>query len=239
MLGQFLEVSIGVDSPVQGIEFFRSLGFQELHALDVLAEPYAAVWDGGIAVGLHGAGLEGPTLTFVRPELESYRRAFRHAGIELEFTQLSADEFHRAGLADPNGQLVVLNEARTYSRSVWQPEAVPACGELVEYSLATQALDESAAFWRRLGLAVVAEGAEPHRWCRLAGNGLVLGLHDAPRFEPGLTFRAHSFEARCEYLQALGQRLSTRAPVAVDTALSATLATPWPLAIYLVGETET
>lgn len=237
MLGQFLEVSITVDSPAEGLEVFRTLGFQELAAIEVLAEPYTAVWDGSVAIGLHGRGLDGPALTFVRPGLESYLRAFRHAGVGLAFTHLAEDEFHRAGLTDPNGQTVVLNEARTYSPAVWRPEAVPACGELLEYSLATSSFDESLAFWQRLGLEVVAAGEQPHRWSRLGGNGLVLGLHDA-RFEPGLTFRANNFEARCEYLRALGQKLSAHAPVAVDTHRAAALALPYPLAIYLVDEAD-
>lgn len=236
MLGQFLEVSIAADAPADGLTFYRSLGFEELGVIEVLAEPYAAVWDGRVAIGLHARGFDTPALTFVRPELKSYLRAFRHAGVELDFKHLKEDEFHQAGIVDPNGQRVVLNEARTYSPSVWRPAAVPACGELVEYSIATASLDESMAFWRRLGLETVAEASEPHRWIRLAGNGLVLGLHEAV-FDAGLTFRANNFEARCEYLRALGQRVSPRAPVAVDTHRSATLATPYALGIYLVGET--
>ncbi len=236
MLGQFLEVSITVDAPAESLAFYRSLGFEELGVIEVLAEPYAAVWDGRVAVGMHARRFEGPALTFVRPDLKSYLRAFRHAGVEIEFMHLSEDEFHQAGLVDPNGQLVVLNEARTYSPALWQRSAVPACGELVEYSVPTVSLEKSADFWQRLGLDVVAEGAHPHRWMRLDGNGLVLGLHEAPPFDAGLTFRANNFEARCAYLRALGQQLSTRAPVAVDTRSAATLATPDPLAIYLVGE---
>lgn len=240
MLGQFLEVSIGVDEPAAALAFLRALGFQELDVIEVLGEPYAAIWDGRVAIGLHARAraIDGPALTFVRPELVSYRHAFRHAAIELDFSHLDEDEFHQAGITDPNGQMIVLNEARTYSPAVWQPEAVPACGELIEYSLATASFDESLEYWQRLGLGVVAEGTEPHAWKRLSGNGLVIGLHDSPRFAPGLTFRANSFEARSEYLRALGQRLSPNAPVAVDTRRSATVETPFALAIYLVGETD-
>lgn len=236
MLGRFLEISINADSPAEGLELFRSLGFRELAASDVLRAPYAAVWDGRIAIGLHARDCDGPALTFVRPELESYLHAFRHAGIELAFARLAEDQFHQIGIGDPNGQLLVLNEARTYSPAVWRPESVPACGELLEYSLATAAFDASIAFWRRLGLDVLAGGEQPHRWTRLGGHGLVLGLHETARFEAGLTFRTGNFDARCEYLQALGRRLRNEAPVAVDAGRSATLEIPYPLAIYLVEE---
>lgn len=236
MLGQFLEVSVPVESLAAALEPLRALGFRELETSEVLETPYAAVWDGHVAIGLHAREGEDSTLTFVRPELEPYLRAFRRAGVELTFSHLAEDEFHQAGLADPNGQRVVLNEARTYSPADWKPEAVPACGELLEYSLSTDSLEDSLAFWQRIGLEVLREGVEPHRWARLGGNGLVLGLHECSRFDAGLTFRAASYDARCEFLRALGLRLFSRAPVAVDTPRGATLSLPIPLAIYLVDE---
>lgn len=238
MLGQFLEVSVPVDAPDEALGQLRALGFVELETIERAGAPYAVVWDGRATIGLHAGDDTVPTLTFVRRDLEAYLHAFRRGGVELAFTRLAEDEFHQAGIDDPNGQRIVLNEARTFSPGVWQPELVPACGELVEYSLATGVLDESVAFWERIGLAVAESGEAPHRWARLTGNGLALGLHERAAFAPGLTFRAASFDARCDYLRALGLTVSPGAPVALDTEQAATLATPFPLAIYLVGETR-
>lgn len=238
MLGEFLEISVSVAAPGDTLEQLAPLGFVELETIELDGAPVAVVWDGRVALGLYAGDAGAPTLTFVRRDLESYLYAFRRGGFELAFTQLAEDEFHQAGLDDPNGQRIVLNEARTFSPAVWQPGTVPACGELVEYSIATGALDDSIAFWERIGLAVAARGETPHRWARVTGNGLTLGLHERARFEPGLTFRAASFDARCEYLRALGRTLTPGAPVAVDTGQAATLATAMPLAFYLVGDVE-
>lgn len=240
MLGQFLEVSIGVESPAESLELFRSLGFQELVTLEVMEPPYAVVWDGRIAIGLHASREDGdaPVLTFVRPELQTYLRAFRRAGVEPAFARLGADEFHRAAFEAPDGQRLVLYEARTFSEAARLPETVPACGDLLEFSLPAASLEAALAFWERLGLEPVAGGEQPHRWSRLAGSGLVLGLHEAAHFAPGLTFRAGNFEARCEYLRALGRKLRPRAPVAVDARRAATLVLPCPLAIYLLDAAQ-
>ena len=71
MLGQFLEFSISTGSLGPEHQFYRSLGFQELPAGDVLDAPYVALWDGAVTVGLHTAEFEGTKLTFVRPELDA------------------------------------------------------------------------------------------------------------------------------------------------------------------------
>jgi hypothetical protein len=204
VLGQLLEFSLTASPIAPTLEFFRALGFEELPGGDLLATPHVAVWDGTATIGLHDHELDEPALTFVRPRLGDHLRGLRHAGIELEYQRLGDDEFNEAGFRDPNDQLVVMLEARTFSPGVWHPGRVAACGKLVEYGLATDSIEDSRAFWEKLGFACVAEGVEPHAWARLAGHGLTLGLHRTTAFKTALCYASHPLQGRVEYLKAKG-----------------------------------
>ncbi|HUO67809.1 MAG TPA: hypothetical protein VMV37_09750 [Gammaproteobacteria bacterium] len=233
MLGQFLEFSLSAEPLARAFEFYRSLGFQAVTVGDQLEHAYVALSDGGVAIGLHARPQEGPQLTFVRPQLRDYARALRRAGIELEHAALADDEFNQLLFADPSGQRIALLEARTFTPGEWNNHNVRACGEFLEYSLPTHSLERSRAFWETLGFAAVAQGEEPQPWLRLAGRGLVIGLHRAG-FRPGLSFQSEQLDARLEYLRAQGVHSKAGAPVAERGRESATLTCPDGSSIYLI-----
>jgi len=233
MLGQFLEFSFAARPLAGAFGFYRSLGFTSISVGDQLRDPYVALFDGDVAIGLHDRDLPGPVLTFVRPQLRDYVRAIRRTRIEIEEAHLADDEFNHVRFSDPNGQAIELLEARTFAPGEWNRQNVSACGRFLEYSLATHSLDESRAFWEPLGFAPLADGQSPHSWLRLAGHGLVLGLHQA-RFRSGLCFRSDQLEARLEYLRALGISVRSGGPHSERLREAAMLSAPDGEAIYLV-----
>ena len=232
MLGQFLEYSFAAQPLADAFEFYRGLGFQTLPVGDQLAHPYIALFDSNVAVGLHDREQSGPLLTFVRPQLRDYARAFRRLGIALEREQLADDEFNQLAFADPNGQGVALIEARTFTRGEWDWRNVSACGEFAEYSVSTDSIEESRAFWEALGLEATSEGSSPHSRLRLEGCGLVLGLHEAV-FRPGLTFRCTQLAARIDYLRAKGFSVRSGGPLLEHASDVAALTGPGGHVLYL------
>jgi hypothetical protein len=234
MLGQFLEVSIPAHPVPPALEFYRSLGFMELTTGDILPWPYAAVWDGNVAIGLQDVELSGPALTFVRPELKAYVHPLKRVGVQFEYSQLADDQFHQAAFVDPNGQLVVLLEARTFSPDTWEESNVASCGEFLEFSIATHSVEESTAFWAPLGFETIARGAQPHAWARMTGKGCTIGFHESAQFPAGLTYLAPDLKARIEYLKAKGFELKRNAPIAVDASSATTLRAPEGMPLYLV-----
>jgi hypothetical protein len=234
MLGRFLEFSIAARPLAATFEFYRSLGFQTVPVNELLSGPSAALCDGAIAIGLHELGFERPVPTFVRPGLKEYLRGLRRRGVTFEFARIGDDEVHEAGFNDPNGQMIRMIEARTFSPGTWDPRNVSACGDFLEFSLATHSTSASAAFWTALGLGTVAAGDSPHPWLRLSGHGLVLGLHQTTPFRPGLTFRAANLLARLDYLEAKGLGPRRGSPLAADERGSATLVAPEGTALYLL-----
>jgi catechol 2,3-dioxygenase-like lactoylglutathione lyase family enzyme len=232
MLGQFLEFSFAAQPLAGAFEFYRALGFQPISVGDQLEHPYIALFDGDVAVGLHDREQSGPLLTFVRPELRDYARAFRRLGIDFEREQLADDEFNQLAFADPNGQGIALLEARTFARVEWDPRNVSACGEFLEYSLSTDSIEKSRAFWETVGLERAGEGESPHRWMRLEGRGLVLGLHETV-FRSGLSFCCDQLRARVDYLRAKGFSVRAGGPELEHAAEVATLAAPDGCVLYL------
>ena len=233
MLGNFLEFSIDARPVALESQFYRSLGFQELLTGDILQTPYAAMWDGEAAVGLHEADFASPAITFVRPDLKMYLRALRRLHIEVDSVQLADDEFNKATFLDPSGLAIVLLEARTYSSATRDRSSVSSCGDFLEFSVPTHAVSESVSFWTALGLVVIAEGDYPHDWVRLAGHGLVIGFHQT-RLSPGLSFYSPDFDARKEYLSALGLEMRLNGPIALKHRRSASFLSPSGTPFYLL-----
>ena len=232
MLGQFLEIAVATRPLAPAFEFYRSLGLKAIPVGDLLADSYAAFFDGTVAIGLHERDSASPVLTFVRPQLRDYVRSIRRLGAEIEHTHLADDEFNWIGFADPNGQAIALLEARTFPPGEWDPKNVSACGEFLEFSLAAESLDASKAFWESLGLKAVASGDAPHPWLRLAGHGLLLGLHESS-FPSGPTFRSAHVHARLEYLRAKGMSARAGSPFA-GNGRSVTVTAPDGMPIYLL-----
>ena len=232
MLGRFLEFSVGSQPLAASFEFFESLGFQSIPVNDSLAHPYLVCFDGAIAVGLHERPQGGPQLTFVRPRLRDYVRPLRRLGVALTYEHLADNEFHLAGFCDPGGHEAVLVEARTFPPGEWDARKVAICGEFLEITLPALQLDEACRFWQALGLTAHASGEAPHRWRRLVGFGLTLGLHET-HCAAGLSFRCEGLQARLEYLRAKGLAARAGTPLADRGQASATLTAPGGTPLYL------
>jgi catechol 2,3-dioxygenase-like lactoylglutathione lyase family enzyme len=232
MLGHFLEYSVSAQPLSPSFEFFGALGFASIPVGDTLPDPYLVLFDGAVAVGLHDREQAGTQLTFVRPGLKDYVRPLRRLGIEFTHERLRDNEFNSVTFADPGGQEVVLIEARTFPPGEWNEHNVAACGEFFELSLPAANLEESSRFWQALGLAPVAGGEVPHRWQRLHGHGVTLGLHET-HCRAGLSFRSEGLVARTEYLRAKGVTVRDGSPIADRAQPSATLTAPEGVMLYL------
>ncbi len=186
-LGRFLELSLPTADIQASLGFYLALGFTELAVNDIRASHYAAVTDGAIAIGLHGAGLEEPALAFVRPELAPHARTLMAAGTEFAFQRLGEDDFHEAGLYAPDGVLVVLLEAPTFPEASAEDARAGLLGRSVEISLGTRDMAVAGSFWEQSGLVAGPESTAEHQL--LFAPGLTLGLRrDQPTGLRGLRF---------------------------------------------------
>lgn len=137
MLGQgrFLEVSLPTPDILASLGFYRALGFTEIPVNDIRPHHYAAVTDGRLVLGLHGGGYEEPALTFVLRDLARIVPALAAGGTALAFQQLGDDRFNEAGFHMPDGQLIALVEAPTFSASGLADADPPALGHIASVIL--------------------------------------------------------------------------------------------------------
>lgn len=184
MLGDFLEFSLATRDMLESLEFYRKLGFVEAPARDAWQHPYTVVTDGRLYIGLHKRETASPALTFALPELRKQLPNLESLGIEFEFCNIELHRFNEAGFLDPEGGLVALLEARTYSPV--HAEVQTLCGYFLEYRLPVRDEDATLRFWDALGLMADKDEAGQARvsW---SGINIVLEPRSA-RSRPALVF---------------------------------------------------
>lgn len=195
---QFLELSLPARDVAESLAWYLALGFTEHETRDVREHHYAVVSDGRFCIGLHGdAAAAG--LTFVRPDVARYVRQRETEGDQFTYTRLGEDQFNEAALADPDGTLFGVIEARTFSSAGTDPDSVPLTGNVEKITLPCVRVGESVEFWQRNGFIVV----ESERSCtaELHAPGLAVELSEGTRrltllFEPeDMHGRLRAFEA--------------------------------------------
>lgn len=199
-LGQFLELSVPASDLAASLDFWLRLGLTEVRVNDIRPRNYAAVTDGQIVIGLHGAGLDEPALTFVKPDLARHARSLVDAGTELDFARLDDDQFNEVGLRTPDGHLLMLLEAPTFSVSDDELPS-PLIGRCTEMALGATVLADTREFFELAGF-LGTEGEDDDS-VLLTAPGLSLALRSAAR-QAGVTLRFEPSGAWRESLDTRG-----------------------------------
>ena len=238
MIGRFLEISIEAPDILASIEFYRGLGMLPATTGEIWSHRYGVLSDGNLVVGLHDYSFASPSLTYVRPELRQHLgKLEKHAG-SLSFAKIADDEFHEAGFTDPDGHMVAVLEARTFSPLEIDRSDITILGHFSEYGLPVTNLDRSIAFWENLGFVMIERNDGPLPYASLTGDFLNLGLYVHPEMRtPALVFRETDMAVRIEYLRAQGYKVLPGTPVSMDQTTGATLQAPEGTWIYLLPET--
>lgn len=180
LLGRFLEISIHAPDVPASLEFYRSLGLTDAVTGDIWDHAYAVVTDGQVALGLHAYEFPSPALTWVCPGIPGAAAAIEAAGIELEFLKTGDERFNELGFVDPDGQIVTLLEARTFSPPSGRVHP-PAAGFFRECRLPVRVTRETVDFWEQLGFVVTAHDKN---MAALTADGIALTGYTSRRRDP-------------------------------------------------------
>lgn len=238
MLGRFLEVSVHTPDLRASLAFYESIGFVQATVGDTWTHPYAVVTDGHLYIGLHGAGIPSPSLTWVWPDLARHAHDLEALGIEFAFTRLGEDDFHEIGFADPSGQTITLLEARTFSPLALGHAPTTSIGYFEEFGLPTTNFDATTAFWDKLGLIAFDPVSQPFSKVVLAGSDINVGLYDLDLRAPVLAFSDPQMGERIQALRDKGFRFSPRLPRGLDPAINAILEAPEGTPLLLTTAVE-
>lgn len=203
----FLELSLPAPDIRSSLDFYRRLGFAELETGDVRSYYYAVVSDGKIALGLHGSGPEQPAVAFVRRNLAAHVQELEEDGIRFAFRELGFDRFHEVGFYSPDGHLVRMMEARTFSGAPRDNPPASIIGQIAEISLRSRDFESAIRFWTRRGFIVDADDGAYDKLghVSLIAPGIVIGLHDNLRWtEPVLRFLPANLPAVTDVLGQKG-----------------------------------
>jgi hypothetical protein len=201
VLGNFLEISIHCPEVRESMEFYRRLGLGLAVTNDIWRHQYAAVTDGKVALGLHAYDFPSPSLTWVHPGLASYLPRLVDAGIEFEFLKTGEEEFHEVGFRDPDGQMITVLEARTFSPPESPPDS-PVIGYFQEYRFPVRATKDSAAFWEPLGFVAIA--GDDDGPLVLTSDGIDLCVHEGRPAAPLLVYASLDLGATTAELVSRG-----------------------------------
>lgn len=225
MLGRFLEVSLPAPRTLESWQYYQALGFTSATVGEVWPHRYAVVTDGRVAIGLHDATLEGPTLSYVLPDLARHTGGLEAAGVEFESRVLGEDAFNEARFQGPGGVRARLIEARTFS----PPERAKGSvlGWFEEYAVPVGDLERSRAYWEALGFVTAAEEERPWPHLSLTSDTLDLGLYLTREIEsPTLVFSTENLGGVRTRLEALGLEPERRLPRSLDAATHLLLVSP-------------
>lgn len=238
MLGRFLEISLYAPDIQSSLAFYEELGFSQLTVGETWSHPYAVVTDGHLYIGLHDYRFDSPALTYARPELASQVRNLEDSGIMFAFRKLSDDQFNEAGFRDPDGQMVTLLEARTYSPYTGGEEDFSILGRCGEYCVPVSDVDASTKFWEPLGFVMTDRDDSPAPRALLISDCINIGLYGDKRLlRPGLVFTEPDMEQRIEFLIAKDLHLARPSPLPYAGKSSAVLESPEGFDLHLlVGE---
>jgi catechol 2,3-dioxygenase-like lactoylglutathione lyase family enzyme len=167
LLGRFLEFSLPTPDIQASLHFYGKLGFSEAQVGETWPHPYAVVTDGRICLGLHQQGVTEPQLTFVKPGLLKHLEDLEARAVEFEYRRLGNDVFNEVAWKDPDGQLLRLIEARTFSPSKRSSTETSQCGYFVEIALPSANLEARKSYWENLGFVGMDEPDDrlPHVTC--------------------------------------------------------------------------
>jgi catechol 2,3-dioxygenase-like lactoylglutathione lyase family enzyme len=187
MLGDFLEISLSTRDILASLDFYRKLGFVEAPVQEAWRHPYTVVTDGRLYIGLHARETLPPALSFALPDLRGHLPELEALGIEFSYCNIELHRFNEVGFLDPDGGVVALLEARTYSPVHISQVQATLCGYFLEYRLPVRDPAATLAFWERLGL--IATPAEDGQPAQITWGGINITLVAyGPKAKPALVF---------------------------------------------------
>jgi catechol 2,3-dioxygenase-like lactoylglutathione lyase family enzyme len=237
VLGRFLEISVHAPDILESLAFYERLGFTQAQVGEAWSHPYAVITDGRLFIGLHQYEFPSPSLTYVQPDLMHHLDRLEQLGIELAFRRLGADVFNEAGFTDPDGQMIALLEARTYSPPDRAGNQTSRLGWFEELALPVRDLQASADFWERLGFVPLEESDDPYPRIGLTSDTLNVALVRTGALEtPALVFAEADMADRIRRLREGGIEFSRNLPRMLDPERNALLKAPEGTLLLLTTE---
>lgn len=203
-LGRFLEFSVCTPNIIKSLSYYKLIGFTEREIGDVWTHKYGVVSDGILNIGLHDRVFDAPAVTFVHHNLAKRARKMTDHGFDFSFMRLGEEVFNELGLADRDGHMVTMLEARTFT-GVDEFDDDSILGTWFELSLPVRDAVHSARFWASVAPNLLRVREEPTTHMRFEAGGMAIGLSESIALNaPSLCFRCHDKQALLDAIDKHG-----------------------------------
>jgi catechol 2,3-dioxygenase-like lactoylglutathione lyase family enzyme len=235
VLGRFHEISIQTTVIRESVEFYERLGFTQASTNDTWTHPYGVLTDGRVFIGLHQRRFASPALAFVHVGVAQFANSLEERGIVLETRNTSEDTFNEIGFRDPDGQSVIVLEARTYSPVTRAAEDTSLCGYFTEYSMPSTEMERAREFWEPMGFVATEEPDAPYAHMPLTSDHLDIAFHRPRTLDrPMLVFRDANMRDRLARIRSLGVKETGELPRGLPPAANALIEAPEGTALLLL-----
>ena len=235
MLGRFHEISLLATDIRESVEFYERLGFTQAATNDAWTHPYGVLTDGRLFLGLHHRRFAAPALTFLHEGVATFASNLESRGIELDTRNTSEDAFNEIGFRDPDGQSVIVLEARTYSPVTRRAEETSLCGYFTEYSMPVADIEAARQYWEPLGFVATEEPDAPYAHLPLTSDHLDIAFHRPRTLDrPMLVFRDANMRERLARIRDLGVKETGELPRGLPPAANALIESPEGTALLLL-----
>ena len=170
-IGTFLEFSVQTSDIIGSLNFYKTLGFEELEIGDVWSHKYAVASDGVLSIGLHDRDFSSPAVTFVQPELSKHALSMTDHGFNFTRMQLGEEAFNELHFNDRDGHSIMMLEARTYYGGD-ADDNDSLCGSWFELTLPVREAMRSAHFWAPIAPVVLNRREDPTMRMRFDAGGI-------------------------------------------------------------------
>ncbi|WP_372370686.1 VOC family protein [Candidatus Uabimicrobium sp. HlEnr_7] len=207
-LGDVVQISFGNTNDIDGdINFFQKLGFKLL-GRDTKPYPWANLFDGAIRVVFNQDKLDYCGLTYFAEDMSKRGETLQQLKIEFLDIDFNIGDFYQKAIAGPSKEMLSIIETKINDETMPKTNINQevAMGHMGEFALPVKNLDESIAFWEKLGYKVQGKYTSPYNWAILKDrNFMVVGLHETSEFDqPAITYFDKEMSTKIKNLEALG-----------------------------------
>lgn len=219
MLGDVNAITITSPDLEKSLAYYKMLGFSELYRGD-FPFPFIQVSDGAIQVMIRKDPTPYCALTYYVKDLDRVVGELEAAGITFfqkagpkdmikRYLFRSPDDLVISlvtfvdGFSQPPGPTMLTMPPQDYMNPEKYPNKV--CGLFGEFCHPVSDLQQSIAFWEKIGFKTLSERQSPYPWAILSDGLSIIGLHQSNHFSgPAITYFASDMKSRIEKLIAGG-----------------------------------
>jgi glyoxalase/bleomycin resistance protein/dioxygenase superfamily protein len=200
---------------------YEKLGFKKINS-NTYPIPWSQLSDGSLLIMMRQDATPYIGLTYYSNDLDKTVSELEKAGIEFSQKPKETDPIKRyyiktpdgfnivlsnnlGGFAQPTGKTMLNMKAEEFQSAEKYPNKQ--CGAFGEFCHPVIDLENSIAFWKKLGFEVKSNMKQPYPYAILSDGLMLIGLHQTKDFNyPAVTYFGLNTEKRLQQLKENGVR---------------------------------